>query len=649
MSPADPHFKAGPPEGEGSSPETPSAETPSAEAASSQETSEVAAPLEEVGPLEEVTPEEDSVSASLEETAVAKTTAVEKASEAAETADLEALRSLLIAPERSALTDLRRRLDTPAVRTREMASYLPEAILLRNGDDEKLGRALRPTVEQALKQSVRSNPQQIVDAIFPVMGPAIRRAIVSTLMGMIQSFNKVIDHTFTLRGIRWRIEAVTSGRSFAEVVLLNTLIYQVEQIYLIHRPTGLVLEHVVPHNAISQDPDLISSMLTAIQDFVRDSFSAHGDESLNTLRMGSDRSIWIEQSPKIGLAAVIRGTPPVDLRTQMREILESIQITHATQIDTFEGDQGGFADLHPRLDACLQARFHVEERRLSPLTLIILLVLVGALVAGGFWHLKREQRWHAFLDRLNDQSGVVVTRVEKKNGVHHIFGLRDPLAVSPQEMLAAADLPSHKVVWHWRAYYDLAPEMVLARIHERLNPPKSVHLDLEGERLLIQGFARNNWIVAARQALAGMPAVVAVDSSGLKDLDLIEAQAGADRLAAKAIYFSIGAFEIDTDNADVLVDVVATIRRLTALSRDTGIEIFISILGHTDESGTRQKNLMLGQRRAEVVREHLIHQGIPAHHLQAIGVSMRAMDGQPSPSNHPDLSRSVTFQVAING
>jgi outer membrane protein OmpA-like peptidoglycan-associated protein len=190
--------------------------------------------------------------------------------------------------------------------------------------------------------------------------------------------------------------------------------------------------------------------------------------------------------------------------------------------------------------------------------------------------------------------------------------------------------------------------MVLARIRGRLKPPKSVRLDLEGARLQIQGFARHNWIVAARQALAGMPAVVAVDSTGLKDLDLIEAQAGAERLAAKAIYFSIGAFEIDANSADVLVDVVATIRRLTTLSLETGIDIFISILGHTDESGTRQKNLVLGQRRAEVVREHLILQGIPTHHLQAIGVS-RAMEGQPSPSNHPDLSRSVRFQVAING
>ncbi|MEJ2638511.1 MAG: hypothetical protein P8010_02950, partial [Desulfosarcinaceae bacterium] len=378
--------------------------------------------------------------------------------------ELESLRDLLMAPERTSLNDLRRRLDTPEVRVREMARYLPDAIHLCSKGDERMERALTPTLEQALKQSVRRNPRQIVDAIFPVMGPAIRRAIVSTLMGMLQSLNKVIDHTFTLKGIKWRIEALTSGRSFAEVVLLHTLVYQVEQAYLIHRSTGLVLSHVVPPDTISQDPDLISSMLTAIQDFVRDSFAdafaSHGEESLNTLRMGADRSIWIEQSPQVSIAAVIRGTPPVGLRTQLREMLESIQITHADRIDTFDGDSQGFSDLRPRLDACLQARFKVEEKRLAPLTLVLLFFLVSALIGAGVWLLHRQHRWQAFIEQLSQQTGIVVTRVEKKDGRHHVFGLRDPLSVSPEALLASAGLPVEKVVWHWRGYLDLAPELV---------------------------------------------------------------------------------------------------------------------------------------------------------------------------------------------
>jgi OOP family OmpA-OmpF porin len=470
-------------------------------------------------------------------------------------------------------------------------------------------------------------------------------------MGMLQSLNKVIDHTFTLRGLKWRLEALTSGRSFAEVVLLHTLIYQVEQLYLIHRSTGLVLTHVVPPDAISQDPDLISSMLTAIQDFVResfaDTFASPTEGSLNTLRMGADRSIWIEQSPKASIAAVIRGTPPVELRTQLHEILESIQITHAARIDTFDGDNQGFADLRPRLDDCLQARFRVSEKRLAPLTLALLLLLLCALIGGGIWLLNREHRWQAFIQQLGQQAGIVVTRVERTGGRHHIFGLRDPFSVSPQALLDSAGLPDDKVVWHWRGYHDLAPELVLKRIQMRLKPPQSVTLDFTDGRLKIKGFARHRWIEAANQMVAGMAAVSAVDQVELRDLDLIQARSEADRLAVKTVYFALGAFEINTDNVTILTDVVATFSRLVALSKRSGIDIQLVILGHTDESGNRAKNIILAQRRAEVVREHLIRQGIPAQRLSAIGVSSSTTDA--GAMQQEQLNRSVTFQVIING
>jgi len=241
----------------------------------------------------------------------------------------------------------------------------------------------------------------------------------------------------------------------------------------------------------------------------------------------------------------------------------------------------------------------------------------------------------------------VVTRVEKRGGVRHIFGLRDPLAVSPRALLAAAELPADKAAWHWRAYHDLAPEFVLARIKKRLKPPKSVTLRLIDGHLQMTGFARHRWIEAALQAMAGMTSVMTVDGDGLKDLDLIAAEREAERLAVKTIYFAVGSFEIDADNADILSDVVATLNRLTTLSRETGIGIELAILGHTDESGTRTKNLTLAQQRAEMVREHLMLRGIPAHHMQAIGVGSRRL--KATASAPPDqLLRSVTFQVRIN-
>ncbi|WP_157487500.1 hypothetical protein [Desulfosarcina sp. BuS5] len=46
---------------------------------------------------------------------------------------------------------------------------------------------------------------------------------------MIHSINHVVEQTFSLQGLKWRIKALTTKKQFAKVVLLNTLIYQVDK------------------------------------------------------------------------------------------------------------------------------------------------------------------------------------------------------------------------------------------------------------------------------------------------------------------------------------------------------------------------------------------------------------------------------------
>ena len=89
---------------------------------------------------------------------------------------------------------------------------------------------------------------------------------------------------------------------------------RVEQVLLIHRPTGLKLEHCFAPTVAYQDPEMVSGMLTAIQDFVRDSFSAPPGETLDSLRVG-DLEVWVEQGPHATIAAVIRGHAPASLRS----------------------------------------------------------------------------------------------------------------------------------------------------------------------------------------------------------------------------------------------------------------------------------------------------------------------------------------------
>lgn len=108
----------------------------------------------------------------------------------------------------------------------------------------------------------------------------------------LETFNQLLEQSLSPRSIRWRFDAWRTGRKYSEVVLMKTLVYQVEQVFLIHRETSLLLQHVVSKNAIVKDPDMVSSMLSAIQDFMADSFT--DESSLNALRLG-ELSVLIEQ------------------------------------------------------------------------------------------------------------------------------------------------------------------------------------------------------------------------------------------------------------------------------------------------------------------------------------------------------------------
>jgi OOP family OmpA-OmpF porin len=222
--------------------------------------------------------------------------------------EYQELRELILAPEQQALHRLHHRIDDPASRTEDVGSVVAEAIQLRRkqGGDEALSAALTPTIETALRDSVRKDPGTLADALFPVMGPAIRRSILETLRAFLESFNQVLDQSLSIQGLKWRWEALRTGRSFTEVALLHSLIFRVEQVFLIHRKTGLSLGHAVAPAVAMQDPGLVSAMLSAIQDFVRDSFHTPQGQGLNRLNVG-DLDVWIEQGPYAILACVIRG------------------------------------------------------------------------------------------------------------------------------------------------------------------------------------------------------------------------------------------------------------------------------------------------------------------------------------------------------
>ncbi|MEQ1844201.1 MAG: OmpA family protein, partial [Nitrospira sp.] len=416
------------------------------------------------------------------------------------------LRTLLLAPEQTQLTELRNRIDHRETDAPSVSKVLAEAITLRGKQDERLTAALTPHVQTALTSSVRRTPHVIAEAIAPIMGPAIRQAIVRTLQGMMQSFNQTIDHSLSPKGLAWRIEAWRTGRPFAEVVLLHTLRFRVEQLFLIHRDTGLLLHHVGSDTAVIHDQQLVSGMLTAIQAFVQDTFSTPRGQTLNTLEVGECR-VLIEQGSQAILACVVRGTAPGYLRAQVQQTLESIQLDYADAFATFDGNPSSFDATHDRLMECVQTQYETPRTRISPLTWVTLAALVLTAACWGWTSYQDNQRWLHLTERIRTMPGIVVTTLERNGHTVTLGGLRDPLAMDPVDVMAEAGVPREHIIGHWTPFHSLDPQFVGQRATSLLHPPGTATLRYDDGRLTASGTAPESWALQARQMAPLLPGV----------------------------------------------------------------------------------------------------------------------------------------------
>ena len=116
------------------------------------------------------------------ETAIHQIPPMDVSKQASEPLDaLEQLRVLLLGADYQTLSDLRQQLLDRERYSLHVAEVISEALTLRAQQDNSLSEALSSTIETAVSRSVESNPSRLANALYPVMGPAIRRSIQEVL------------------------------------------------------------------------------------------------------------------------------------------------------------------------------------------------------------------------------------------------------------------------------------------------------------------------------------------------------------------------------------------------------------------------------------------------------------------------------------
>jgi OOP family OmpA-OmpF porin len=567
--------------------------------------------------------------------------------QAISTDDLNELRTLLFGVEPARLNKIYERLDNPDIGAEDISRLLPEAIVQRTTQDNLLGEAMVPAVEEAIHTSVKQDMNVLSEAIFPIMAPAIRKAVSAALDAAIQSLNQTLEHSLSPQSFRWRLEATRTGKSFAEIALLRSLIYRVEQVFLIHRETGLVLQHLVGGMVTAQDPALVSAMLTAIQDFAKDSFNVQNDETLETLHFG-ELTIWIEQSPLMVLAGVIRGNAPQELRLVFQEALEKIHLKFSSKLHSFSGDTEPFEASKLYLEPCLQTRYQeTSQKKFSYFWVAFGVVAIG-LGTWGFFTIRDRWRWEKYVDKLSQQPGIVVIDSGMRNGKYFISGMRDPLALDPNTLLPETNVNPQAVRSEWKPYLSFEPELTAKRAANLLQPPPTVSLKVdEAGVLYANGYAPAKWIGEAQKLARFIPGVTQFNQQNLFDSELKALESYKQQIEAENILFFEGNTQLVPGEEKKLQNLAKTIQKLFISAKSLQKNVMIQIAGHTDSDGTEQINMPLSQARAQEILNYFRSQGIQTTNFSTKGVGTSKPLGSGSTAQEKQMNRRVSFQVFL--
>jgi len=435
---------------------------------------------------------------------------------------------------------------------------------------------------------------------------------------------------------------------------------------------------------------------------VQDSFGAGKEDALDALRVG-ERSVWIEQGPRALLAAAIRGNPPPELRTMLAEALDEIHFRQEAALEAFAGDPAPFEEVRPVLESCLQVRLLPSARRRKAIGAWL---LAGALLLAAGWGVFRmvddRWRWSRFMTELHARPGIVVTAVEERAGRRHVYGLRDPYAPEPLELLGPAGIRPEAVVFHWEPLQSSHPEYARRRVEAVFSPPATVHLTFAGGVLKAAGAARSPWIADTRRLAKVLPWIDAYDEAGLINIDerlqpppgvrlalagqILHASGTAPRrwiaearTAAPAIpgiaeyrdaeliaaehqeldqlkwkiesavfFFEPGRRGPEPGQGPVLRDLEQAALQLASLAKELGQPLHIEIVGHSDSSGTKDLNMRISYDRAQYMRDRLVSAGLPEGRLtvRAAGSSQPLHPGAAKQDRA--VNRRVTFEVNLS-
>ncbi len=538
-----------------------------------------------------------------------------------------------------------------------VGNVLTEALHDRQKKDGSVNKVLLPLIEDSVAHSVMHHSDKLVNSLYPLMGSLVRKSVTSFLADFMEKTNQLIDSSFTIKGLKWRIEAWQAGVNFSQYVASQTFSYRVEHVLLIHRETGLLLNFVDLGKASKGDADLISSMLTAINDFVGDSFLDNDNglkEQLQTVTT-DNFNLLIKPGPSALIAAAVMGNPPHAISEQLQVTLEEIHRLYNDELNQFDGDNQSFANSEALLLDCLlseqkKTESSTEKKPWFAWILVFIIAVIICLKTFQWWE---NERLTEKLMMLDNQPGIIVNKIYVHNDKQvELDILRDPNAIGVSEWLQKQDLTIESLALVERQYYSLSPEILLVRAQQILAQYSQIQSNWQNEVLNLSGTIDLLQLEKLLNALATVGFSegnnlniqdIKLPSSNIMATDKKVTQQIFNELVARIsiiqLDFSVKSDKITPTMTVTLQQLYQYLQQLELLADELELNIGLLVIGCSDNSGNRVNNAQLSLQRAKNSRNVLSKLGFSEQKMFITGL------GQIDIEKVNNQARKVMFNV----
>lgn len=538
-----------------------------------------------------------------------------------------------------------------------VGEVLSEALHDRERQDGSVNKVLLPLVEKSVEKSVTNHSEKYVGYLYPLVGSLVRKSVTAFITELLEKTNTLIENSLTIKGLTWRFKAWQSGVKFSQYAASQTFAFRVQQVFLIHRETGLLLNSVSLGLELEADADMVSSMLTAINDFVADSFTSNiesNQQNLDVVRT-ENFTLLLKEGPKASVVAAITGNMPQGVANQLQKTMEEIHQLYNKELNDFDGDSLPFSNSEHQLRDCLIAELKADQTKKKRPWMAWTAVLIF-LMCCSFLLLKRWQSYELIerVGLIDKTPGILLTNIDTL-GLEKIQleVLRDPAAQPVLKWFNQQSIDSKLVVIKERAFLSLDPLLIKQKAEKIAARYPNVNVTWVDARPIFSGKSTNLSKLLLQNELTKLVGlnfhpswlddivIEGIENKTANDPKLIRAilDLNITKIDRVSIAFEPGQSDLSEQAIEKLIQIKQQFSNLVEVAEQQELSIGLIIMGASDTVGSVSFNRTLSQQRADNVKLKLQELGIATNRLNAIGLGVIDL------KTTKDGARKVLFNV----